>query len=264
MIRRLTAVLMGLGAVGLAQPSPAPGPGSRGLAQSFEVTTKDRLPFRPGGLIRVQNSYGYLTVEGWDEPEVDVTVTKSTDRFYESDEGKKAERLLDEVRVKAERRSDQEMLISTAVPHRNSPLTSRLPSGEVIVTTPVPPNNKRHVTVDYKILVPRDSNLIVRQDNGYVWVSGINGNLEIRSHTGDMIVMLPDPDAYTIDAETRFGRISSDVAGKPATPFLAGAHFVYASHAPARRVYLRMGRGSITIKNGPASGTGAIQPALGK
>jgi hypothetical protein len=36
--------------------------------------------------------------------------------------------------------------------------------------------------------------------------------------------------------------------------FLLGTHFTYTGQAPSRRVDLRMGRGSITIKNGPPSG----------
>ena len=53
------------------------------------------MNFLPGGTIRLDNSYGYLTVEGWDEPEVEITVTKSTDRFYEPEQKEKAEQRFD-------------------------------------------------------------------------------------------------------------------------------------------------------------------------
>ena len=43
-------------------------PRENGPERSFEVTTTQRVPFLPGGTIRLDNSYGYLTVEGWDEP----------------------------------------------------------------------------------------------------------------------------------------------------------------------------------------------------
>jgi hypothetical protein len=42
--------------------------------------------------------------------------------------------------------------------------------------------------------------------------------------------------------------------GRGNKEFLVGSHFVHEGQAPARRVSLRMGRGSITIKNGPPSG----------
>jgi len=110
------------------------------------------------------------------------------------------------------------------------------------------------VTVEYTILVPRVSHLVIHQDHGYVWVSDVASEIEVYSHTGDMVVMLPDPGPYAIDARTRLGSVSSDLAGEGHKQFLVGTRFVRASGVPARKVYLRMGRGSITIKNGPPSG----------
>src|ERR1022692_4265993 len=80
----------------------------------------------------------------------------------------------------SERRSDKELAISTILPGRNRFL----------------PKAKRGVTVEYRIHVPHDSRLVVHHDNGYVWVSDMTGDLDVRSHTGDMIVMLPDPGPY--------------------------------------------------------------------
>lgn len=224
----------------------------KGPKQSFEVTTTERFHFVPGGTVRVDNSYGYLSVEGWDETEVEVTVTKSTDRLEAPGWKEKAGQLFDQVRVVSERRSDKEIAISTTVPHRNSPLTSVLPSGRIIITTPVPPNHKRGVTVEYKIRTPRNSHLVVHHDNGYVWVSDVMGDIEVNSHTGDMIVMLPDPGPYEIDARTRLGRIAFDMPCESSNPLLAGGRLSCPAATPAARVRLRMGRGSIAIKNGGA------------
>src|ERR1035438_4272989 len=63
--------------------------------------------------------------------------------------------------------------------------------------------------------------------------------------------VLPDPGLYSIDARTRMGSVSSDFTGKSLnrlSQFLVGTHFDYASQTPKRRIYLRMGRGSIEIK----------------
>jgi hypothetical protein len=67
-----------------------------------------------------------------------------------------------------------------------------------------------------------------------------------------MIVMLPDPGPYSIDARTRLGRVSSDFTGNARTlgQFLMGSRFAYGDPSGARRIYLRMGRGSVTIKDG--------------
>jgi len=255
MTRKLAGVVFGLRMLGAALPLPgAQGPEEKGPKQSFSVTTTQRVPFLPGGAIRLDNSYGYLTVEGWDEPEVEITVTKSTDRFYAPAEKEKAGQHFEQVRVLAERRSDKELAISTTLPVRNSLFNSVLPLRRIIGATPLPPENKHGVAVEYTVRVPRDSRLVIHHDNGYVWVSDVTGDIEVRSHTGDMIVTLPDPGPYSIDAATRMGTVSSDFTGKALNQFLLGTHFAYASQAPSRRVHLRMGRGSITIKKGPPSG----------
>jgi len=260
MTRSLAAFFsLSLLAAGLRLPG-ADAPERKGPKQSIEVTTTEHFNFSPGGVIRLENSYGYLTVEGWDEPKVEVTLTKSTDRFYETGEKEKAAQLFDQVRVVTDRRSDKELAIATILPARNSLLTFVLPSGRIVLSRPLPPNNKRGVTVEYRVLVPRESRLVVHQDNGYVWVSDVAGDLDVNSHTGDMIVMLPDAGAYSVDARTRLGRVSSDLVGKTSNPFLAGSHFTYLSPAPARRIHLRMGRGSITIKTGGLQESGIDSP----
>jgi hypothetical protein len=253
MTRKLAAVLFGLSVMATAVPIfAAQGPGEQGPKQSFEVSSTERVNFLPGGSISLNNSYGYLTVEGWDSPEVEITVTKSTNRFYQPEQKQKAEQGFEQVRVIAERRSDKELAISTTLPVRHGFPSSILPSGRIIVT--MPKTSKRGVTVEYAVHVPRDSRVVVHQDTGYVWVSDVTGDIEVDSHTGDMIVMLPDPGPYSIDARTRMGSVSSDFAGQGHKQFLVGSHFVHAGQATSRRIFLRMGRGSITIKSGPPSG----------
>jgi hypothetical protein len=224
--------------------------GEKGPRQSFEVTKTERVPFLPGGTVRLDNSYGYLTVEGWDEPEVEITVTKSTDRFFEPEKKAQAERPFEEIRMVTERRSDTELSISTILPLRHNLVSSVLPSRRLIVTPPV--YGHRGVTVEYKVHVPRNSRLVIHHDHGYVWVSDVTGEIEVDSHTGDMIVMLPDPGPYSVDARTRMGSVSSDFAGRGHKQFLLGTHFA-GGRPETSRIYLRMGRGSITIKTGPPS-----------
>jgi hypothetical protein len=236
---------IGLSLLAAIHPLPAAqGVYETGPRQSFEVTKTERVPFAPGGTIHIANSYGYLTVEGWDSPEVEITVVKTTDSFYQPSQQKRAEQPFEQVRVAVERRSDKELAISTILPaHRRFPPTLQ--------------KAKRGLTVEYRIHVPRDSRLIVRHDNGYVWVSEVTGDLDVRGHTGDMIVMLPDQGPCSINARTRMGSVSSDFTGKSLSglsQFLVGSHFDYASQSPKRRIYLRMGRGSIEILRDPPSG----------
>jgi hypothetical protein len=251
----LARVLAALGAMGsLLILSGADVPQPKGPKQSFEVTHSERVGFLPGGTVRFDHSFGYLTVEGWDEPEVEITVIKSTNRFDEPDHKEKAEKRFEQVEVATERRSDQELATSTNLPPRKGFFSTVLPLRRLIVIRSLPPGKQRGVTVEYRVRVPRDSRLVVHHDNGYVYVSDVAGDIEVNSHTGDMVVVLPDPGPYSIDARTRLGRVSSDLIGNSATQFLLGSRLALASPAPARQVHLRMGRGSITIKSGPPSG----------
>ena len=102
MKRKIPAVLLGVWAMGAALP--ADGPVEKGPKQSFEVSTTERVNFLPGGAIHLENSYGYLTVEGWDEPEVEMIVTKSTNHFLEAEQKEKADKLFNEQQQRWQRR----------------------------------------------------------------------------------------------------------------------------------------------------------------
>jgi hypothetical protein len=236
-------MFVGLSVLGTAWAVPAAEvPEPAGPKQTFDVTNTEHVPFASGGTIRFIDSYGYLSVEGWDEPEVQVTVIKSTNKFYEPSQQDEAKARLERIRVTTERRSDTELAITTLRASRNGGWAP-----------PLPKTTKAGVTVELRVLVPRDSRLVIRHDNGYVWVSDVTGDVEVRSSTGDMIVELPDPGPYVIDARTRLGSISSDLIGKGRNQYLVGTRFGYMGEAPARRIYLRMGRGSISVKKGPPS-----------
>jgi hypothetical protein len=229
--------------------------GQDGRKRPVEVSKRESASLQSASRVLVEHSYGYLNVEAWDEPEIEVSVTKSTDRFYKPNQKVDAERRLDEVRVTTDQRSDAPFIITTTLPVRNSLFTSVLPDGRIVVTPPLLPKTKRGVTVECTIHLPRNTNLTVHHDNGYVWVSDVTGDLELHSHTGDMIVLLSNSSSYAIDARTRLGRVVSDFDGRGGTPLLIGSRFTHADEAPAHRVILRMGRGTITIKNGPPTGS---------
>ena len=234
-------VVLGLLAL-IARPlSAAETLAATGPKQPFEQSSTQSLKFAPGGTIHVNSSYGFLTVEGWDEPEVRITVIKSTDSFYDPSQEKEAAQRFEQIQVATERASNRELSITTTVPVRRRALLPALKKAAHL-----------GITVEYKILVPRDSRLVVKHDNGYVWVSDLTGDVEVRSHTGDMIVALPDPGPYSINASTRVGSVSSDFTARNKSEFFFGTHYEYPSETSSRRVFLRMGRGSITIVKGSA------------
>jgi hypothetical protein len=226
-IWKLAAIL---GAIAATLPCPAASSApEQGPKQAFAVTSTQTFKFLPGGSIRLDNSYGYVAVEGWDEPEVEVTVTKSTNHYYKSAGKAEANQRLDLVHVSVERHSDTELSVTTA-------------------------RGSRGVSVDYRIRVPRNSRLVIHNRTGYVWVSEVTNDIEAHSRTGDMTVSLIDPGSYSIDAKSKLGSVSSDVNGKGGRPWLTGSRLVHEDPAPAHHIYLRVGMGSIEILKGPSIG----------
>jgi hypothetical protein len=127
------------------------------------------------------------------------------------------------------------------------------------ITTALPPSSffgrlfgrACGVTIEQHVNAPRDSGLVIHHGAGYVMVSGIRGEIEATSRSGDIVLMLPDPGPYSIDAKSKFGSIASDFAGNTARKHLVGEQFAGANAPSSHRIYLRMGLGDISIKEIP-------------
>jgi hypothetical protein len=181
-----------------------------GLREPVSVTNTEVVHFAPGGVVRVTELMGNLLVEGWDRPEVEITSTKSA-------QGKQAAERLKDLHVVAEPRSATELAISVARSTRSHWSSS--------------------VSLELRIRVPSDSHLVIRHGRGMVSVSHVTGELEAVSRSGDIILMLPGPGPYAIDAKSKFGSVSSDFASGQTNS--------------ARRIFVRMGLGGIAIEKLP-------------
>jgi hypothetical protein len=229
---KLTTVLRTLSVLGIGLPLFAEG----GPAQLVRVTSTEQVSFAPGGVIHLNNLIGNVYVEAWDHPQVEITTTKSTQHLYQSNQQVQATDCLEKVRVVTEHPSSTELTVSTMVPHRNF-FQRRF--------------GKCGVAAEYQIHAPRDSRLVIQHGAGYVLVSHMTGEIEAKSRSGDIMLMLPDPGPYSIDAKSGFGRVFSDFAGAARRKKVVGEQFTSANPGSARRIYLRMGIGGITIKEVP-------------
>ncbi len=120
--------------------------------KQVQVANTERTNFAPGGLIRLDNSYGDVTVEGWDRPEVEVTVIKSMPFDYAPKHPELAAQHLELVGVAVEaRRSDTELAIGTNLPPRKRRYAGILPG-----------KTTGGVMLEYLIHVPYDSRLAIR------------------------------------------------------------------------------------------------------
>jgi hypothetical protein len=203
-----------------------------------QVTNTELVNFAPGGVIRVNDSYADLSVEGWDRPEVEITVTKSVWNFSGPKQEQEAARRLERVRVVTKRSSDTELTISTV-----------LPSSGLRLLSPLSNKSKGGVTIEYEIHAPRNSKLVIRHGTGSVFVSGMTGDVDAACGRGDIMLMLSDTSAYSIDAKSKFGVVSSDFEGAAhLNRYRLGERYITARSPSSSQIHLRMGFGGITIK----------------
>jgi hypothetical protein len=234
MTRKAFGILIGLTAAGMALPLSADG----GSKKIFEVTTTQQVPFQPGGTIHFNRSYGYLSIEGWDRPEVEITVIKSLDNLYDAKGQAEATKRVNTVQVTAERKTDTDLDITTTVPHYSR------------WTHPL--GSTGGVMVEYQVHVPRDSKLAIQHGTGDVLVTRVANDIEADVHSGDIVVLLPETVQYAIDAKSKLGTVSSDVDGDFHRGHLVGIRYAHTAAAPSHKLNLRVGVGGITIKSSVA------------
>jgi hypothetical protein len=229
MIHRFPVLIFGLGVLAVGAPLFA----DDAHAPLVQAQTSEHVNFAPGGTIHLKHSFGNLSVEGWDQNEVEVTVVKSMG--YDSEPASLATQHLDGVHIVTGHPSNTEMEISTnraACPNR--------------FTHPL--DKCRDVVVEYRIRAPRNSRLVIAHGDGYVSVTGMTGNIEATGSRGDIVLMLPDLAKYSIEAHTRIGIVTSDIAGATRSKHLFGENFTRGDASLPRRLKLQMGFGGITIK----------------
>jgi hypothetical protein len=231
MTRRGAVTMFGLSLLGTP-----PAFGDEYVKPQPEVTRTERVDFSPGGVIRLDGAYGDLYVEGWDQPEVEINVTKSMRYKYDSAQSQEAARHTESIRVVTERRSPTELTISTKLPSRRHG------------SPPLPRTTKGGVMLEYHILAPRNSQLVIHQGVGNVLVRGVTGDIEATCRMGDIALWLSGTRTYSIDARSRAGTVSSDFSGVTLSHFLFGQTFTSLNPGPSQRLHLRVGFGGITIK----------------
>jgi hypothetical protein len=232
MLRTRVRILFGLSLLGIAPLLFA----EEKLHQD-QASTTDRMNFAPGGTIRINPSYGDLRVEGWDLPEVEITEVKSMPFDYKPEQPDEASRHLENVHIVTERKSSTEIVISTTLPTRSGLFSLFLPH-----------KTTDSVAIEYKIHVPRNSNLVIHHGMGSVLVGDVTGNIEATCGRGDIVLMLPETGAYSFDAKSKLGAVVSDFGGTPRLRRYRLGERYAAERSPSSEIRLRVGFGGITIK----------------
>jgi hypothetical protein len=204
------------------------------VKQKVQVTHTERVDFPSGGRLRVRNSIGELTVEGWERPDVEITTIKSTKAAYASRDREKASRELEKVRISAEPQGVDLVITTDSSRHRGL-----LPASLLGPAT--------GFDLEYHIKAPMNTRLTVDHATGEVHVYNLTSDIRAVVHNGAITLNLPQDGLYDIDAKSDLGEVVSDFPGhRKRTRWLLGHQFVQGTSAP-HNLYLRVGFGDIII-----------------
>ena len=209
--------------------------------RTVQVVTSEQVDLSKGGTVRIVGSTGQLDVEGWDRPEVEITLAKSTWSRNTPQAADAAKGLLNHFRVKEDHNASGELTITTVYPSWN-PITR-------------PHHGKNGVSLQYTIKVPRDAHVVIRHDYGDIRLAGLTGAIEAGTHEGDIELRLPEANPYTIDAKCHFGGVYSDFDGGHRGRDIVGEAFAHNAESSAPHAVLRVGIGGIQILKLPAVAT---------
>ena len=195
--------------------------------RTLTVTHTDRFSVPAAVSIRLDNSFGEIDVEGWDLPEVEVTVTKSVEDL--SREEGRAQKRLDAVQI-AVKHTEGETIISTDYPKQ---------SGISHVF-----GRRGDVDIVYRIYAPRGAKLVIEHNRGGLNIAGMSGDIHATVDRGQ-ITLISDT-LYAVDAKCKIGTVYSDFDGRDQRHHF-GEAFERQSAASAPNLYARTAFGDIMI-----------------
>ena len=195
--------------------------------QIVTVSETKTLDAAPAGTVHLENSWGTVNIEGWDQPRVEITVIKSTTGLFRASEAVQRDagtHLLEHAQIKSERNGD-EILISTQVPRRD----------------------RAALNVLYNIRAPRGSKIVIDRGNGGVYITGMAGDMQAGMGQGQIILTLPENVEYGVNARAKAGEVYSDSEGREQRHHLLGHSFTGGPSTPTHKLYLRVCYGDIVI-----------------
>jgi hypothetical protein len=149
-----------------------------------EVVDMHQTLINSGGTLEVKESHGNVKIIGWEQPQIEVTVTKSTTRRFTREDIDHAIAELDRIVVTTDHVGENRVVIRTQFPSRDGYIrTAR--------------GGKSKVKLNYTIKVPKETKIIVTQDEGQVSVKNISSNVEVTTCPRGRTSVHPSAPAFT-------------------------------------------------------------------
>ncbi len=201
-----------------------------------QISNTQKLEFPAGGTLRLEHSTGEVTIEGWDQPGLELTTTiQSLDSYLAADRDKEKKEL-ERVKVDA-KRNGNELVITTQYPHNRA-----FPYIE-------PLSAVTNFYLEYRIKVPRTAKLVIQHDDGEVHIDDITGNVQAKARQGLIALRIEAENMPPmIDAKSFIGTVNSDFDGKEkGQPLHFGHTFTEGTSAAPQKLDLKIGYGDIVI-----------------
>ena len=173
-------------------------------------TKTEQMDFPTGGLLRVNHAIGDLTIEGWDQPGIEISTTKTTKSEFDGQNRERAAQELEQVQITSERMGNELTLTETYPRH-----------GRFLFWP-----GTTNFDLDTHIFVPRNARLEV-QGSGDLYIHNVTGEIDTDVSHGTIVLRMPQQGHYDIDAKSKFGSVTSDFPGKEQrTTWLVGHDFI--------------------------------------
>jgi hypothetical protein len=189
----------------------------------ISVSHTDSFP--SGAAIHLDNSHGVVTIEGWDQPGVEVIVTKSTAGVFDTKQHPAADQLLSRFNVKAESKGDQ-----------------------ILISTDIPKKHNDGVLIDYLIHAPRGTKVELNHGDGGLTVTGLASDVQATLRRGQVTLTLPGTEAFAIDAHTGIGDVYSEFEGTDRRRRIRLTHdFTGAAGSAAHHIKVNLEIGDVVL-----------------
>lgn len=178
------------------------------------------------GTLTIDTRTGDIEIEGWDEPRLEI----SAEKVVEARSEKHAEPLYDDVQLVLAGQ-DKKVLLRTVYP-------SRRPWR--------PFHNESKLSVNLRINMPYDANVVLKCVDGDVRVSGLVGQQALNVNYGDVEVDIPSIYRLrSLDARTILGYVQSDLHGENSAGW--GRRIVFSNLQGQQDIKIRVRMGGVFV-----------------
>ncbi len=180
------------------------------------------------GLLTIDARMGDIQIEGWDNPRLEIEAEKVVQAGSEA----KAKPLYERLKISLQGQ-DKNVLLRTIYPPRR-------------LWRPFRGESK--LSVNFRIRMPYDANLLLKCVDGDIRVRGLTGNQVIRLSYGDVEVNVPDVYSLgALDARSLLGYVQSDLHGgeNDSAGFMRKLSF--RNSQGAQRIFIRVRMGGVFI-----------------